>query len=526
MSRKYLNFGRSLAERTGITALLVGLATFLGAAAVDQFAGLPIPTIHDEFAYLLSADTFSEGRLTNPTHPHWQHFETFHVIHRPSYQAKYPPGQGLILALGTRLGHPVIGVWVSGAAMVAAVVWMLAAFVAAPWAVLGGVLVALKLGIASYWTHTYWGGALAATGGALLLGGVGRLWRESSSLRAGATAGLGATILSSTRPLEGLVLIVVAAGWVIWRVLRGRLSGRLLRRFALGMALVAALGLAMHGYYNYRVTGSPLTLPYQVYESQYALAPNFVIQPATPQDRDYRHAEIRRYHETWGLARHEEMRRPSRIPTVLLRKIVRLQAVMLGPGLLVLLVLAGVLKREPGGLAFVATATLLVTVLVTMGSYPHYLAPAVGPLYLLVVYGLWLLWSRRRSIMGRPLVLAVILLFLADAGFQIRRQLAKPAQPWAAQRQSILDGLLASAGRDLVFVEYGAEHNVHQEWVYNRASIDDAAVVWARSIGPSADRTLAAYFSDRKVWRLLVDEEARLEPWGHATSTAEPRSPH
>jgi hypothetical protein len=55
-------------------------------------------------------------------------------------------------------------------------------------------------------------------------------------------------------------------------------------------------------------------------------------------------------------------------------------------------------------------------------------------------------------------------------------------------------------------VHYGADHDIHREWVYNRADIDRAKVVWAREMSPAEDRELKSYFRDRKIW--VVDADA------------------
>ena len=44
------------------------------------------------------------------------------------------------------------------------------------------------------------------------------------------------------------------------------------------------------------------------------------------------------------------------------------------------------------------------------------------------------------------------------------------------------------------------------EWVYNRADIDRAMIIWARPMGPERDKDLAQYFSNRSLWLVEADE--------------------
>src|SRR4029077_7785143 len=181
------------------------------------------------------ADTFAHGRLANPPHPMWMSFETFHVNWFPTYSSMYPPAQGFVLAFGQVLGHPWLGVLLSDAAMCTAILWMLQAWMPARWAFLGAALVALKFGFSSYWMNSYWGGAVAAAGGTLMLGALPRILRFATtpSINPASTSaitknalllGLGIAILANSRPFEGLLLFLAAAGYLLYTVVQARPS--------------------------------------------------------------------------------------------------------------------------------------------------------------------------------------------------------------------------------------------------------------------------------------------------------------
>jgi hypothetical protein len=78
---------------------------------------------------------------------------------------------------------------------------------------------------------------------------------------------------------------------------------------------------------------------------------------------------------------------------------------------------------------------------------------------------------------------------------------------FAYRRARILADLRSSDERDLVVVRYSANHNYHQEWVYNDADIDSSPVVWAREMDQEQMTQLIDYYGDRRVWLLEADKE-------------------
>src|SRR5882724_7202046 len=310
-------FFRSLeqaASRFAARKRIAIIALFFSVIALRLLAlpllPVPVPGIHDEYSYLLMADTFAHGRLANPPHPMWMSFESFHVNWFPKYASMYPPAQGFALALGQILGHPWIGVLLSEAAMCAAILWMLQGWLPARWAFLGGALAALKLGIASYWMNSYWGGASAAMGGALVLGALPRIARRAK-IGDVVFLGLGILILANSRPYEGFLFCIPAALWFVWW-LAGKIKSPMPLRVRVGQVLLPLVAMllltaAFMGYYNCRLTGNPLLLPHVLNTRTYHTTGLFLwdhkkpeIHYANPQFEEFYNGwERNNYNNTW-----------------------------------------------------------------------------------------------------------------------------------------------------------------------------------------------------------------------------------
>jgi hypothetical protein len=531
------SFGR-LARRQALSVLLVGLAALGARAAVLPILPIADPTVHDEFSYLLAADTFARGRLANPPHPMWIHFETFHVIWHPTYASMYPPAQGLVLAAGQVIaGHPFWGMWIGVGLMCAAICWMLQGWLSPEWALLGGALAIVRYGIFSYWANSYWGGAVGAIGGALVLGAFPRILRFEYTSDA-LLMGLGLAILANSRPYEGLIFsLPVGIALFVWIFRKkGPSFWTATRRVVVPLSTVVILAALATGYYFWRVTGSPFHFPQQVDRENYASAPYFLWQ--SPRSEPiFNHEVIRDFYIGWELPKYEETRTAAGLIKSESEKIVKCGFFFLGPAL-ALPILAGIGSTRYG-LRWASLSSNTRFLLIVFGASVaglalevyfslHYAAPMTGLILALVLVAMRQLriWTWR----GRPIGLfitraSVLICLLVPAvrvassalhvpfhGENLETCCSSGRGNWF--REGIESELERKGKQNLVIVRYGASHNVVNEWVYNKADIDGSPVVWARDMGAEKNQELLEYFKDRQVWVVEPDENPpKLSPY-------------
>jgi hypothetical protein len=516
-----------IARRKRLSVALVGASTLLLRLAILPFCPIPLPFVQDDFSFLLAANTFAAGRLTNPTPAMWMHFESIQITMQPTYMSMYFPAQGLILAAGKVLfGNPWFGLLCVTSLMCAAFCWMLQAWLPPSWALLGGVLVILRIGLFSYWINTYsGGGSVAALGGALVLGALPRFIR-STRLRDSLLMALGLILLALSRPFEGL-LLSLPVGFVLMRWIffgkRRPTAAFVFRRAALSLTLIVA-ALAWLGYYDYRAFGNPLTLPYSVDRAQYAAAPYWIWQSPRPEPV-YRHKDIRDFYINVELASSNQLHTLHGFVSETfffkpLRALLFFSSFALLPPLIM-----GRRAFMDRRMRFLVVCVVLVVsgVMVETWLIPHYFAAITPAIYAL---GLQMMrhlrqWKPGAQPVGMAIQRFVILICFALAGLRLfaeplHFQLAKwPSGNWAAtwhgpgrlgvERKQIEDKLNQLPGGQLILVRYAPDHNSLDEWVYNPPDIDSSKIIWAHEMSPAENQEFFSYYKDRTVWLVQPD---------------------
>jgi hypothetical protein len=359
-------------------------------------------------------------------------------------------------------------------------------------------------------------------GGALVFGALRRVVRRPR-LHQALLMAVGLAILANSRPFEGLVVsLPVAATLLAWMIGKNGPAVRVsIGRVVLPMLLVLFLTVGAMAFYNLRVTGDPLRMPYLVHEATYFIAPLFLWQRPRPEPI-YHHKKIRHFHTDWALSYYkrvcsvEQCSLPSLVRHVVYR-VRRVWAFYIGLPLTVpLVMLPWVLRNNWQRFALLTCGVFMAAFLQTTWAHAVYAAPLTGLVLTLVLQAMrhLRLWRWRDRPVGRLIVQATLLIYVASFMLSFIQMVPiNPAHAWSLQRAHIVSQLNDDGGLHLVIVRYGPQFSP-DEWVYNEADIDGAKVVWAREMDKAQNRKLLEYFKDRRAWLLEVDTgEPKLVPY-------------
>lgn len=438
----------------------------------------------------------------------------------------YFPGRSFPLLVGMLLaGEAWIGVWLSFVAMCMAIVWMLRGWVSPSLALLGGVLVVLRLGLFSYWVNSYWGGAFTALGGMLILGALPRLLRRPDWTH-GVLMGLGAVILLTNRPFEGALLCLPIAVALV--VLMFRRHGPPMARTLVRVGLPAVAILAAGGWlmleHNRATTGDALTAPYTVNRQLYAVTPAFLVAPPVnglERGPDY----FRTFYE-WENGDYENRHHPLKMAWRATTKLYDVVNFYIG-WILIPAFLAGLWAYRRDWILLGTTTFFFAGFLLQTWGYAHYTAPIFPVLLILLMRGFAALrdWQPSGRALTRFMPVAVVLSLLIPFAslttgwpFIAYNHHNKTCCMFlnTSLRLDIIAQLKADPGRDIVLVASGERRNHRLPMIYNEPDIASADIIWVNLLDPASNAALLAHHAGRKVWELdwLSDGSPQLRRIG------------
>jgi len=287
------------------TLSLTPIAGQTDAVTEIRFYELP-PAYHDEFSYLLQARTFLAGRLSWPAmtvQPDL--FLQVHVLNRPTTACRYFPWTGFWMAPFVAMGHPWFGHWLAGAIACVFFHRCLCRLMEFRWAVVGGVLIAVSPGLATFsnllLAHHPTMMALAAFLWAFLR------FMDQFRVRDIVLAGVALSLAMLSRPMTAAGFALPFGIWLLVSMIRQQLRRNTRSsnvtwspvRALAGIGIPLLLGFGVLGLMNHAITGSWLKSAYQFYTDTWTPRhrygfDNANIDPALPESK------VLQWYDTWA----------------------------------------------------------------------------------------------------------------------------------------------------------------------------------------------------------------------------------
>lgn len=533
--------------KTWFLVLTFAVAGFLLPMFYGYIFGFPVAHVQDELSYTVAADTYAHGKLTNPTPAHFEHFEVAHVLMEPSYISKYPPLQGMFMALGQVVfGQQIFGVWLSCGFFAAALFWMLSVWTRREWAIVGAISAILFLGINSYWAQSYWGGMIAAAGGALFFGGFRRFFQDfkTSSIILMVFGGI---VLVNSRPFEGTVTMIPALIFLlVWFVRDRKIQfSQKIRRVVLPGLLVGGIAISAMCYQYYRVTGNPFTLPYSVHHAQYYPTPLFSFQPIN-HSATKGNPRIRQVFEKYTMPPILESMLEMGLPdSTVLRSVygfiylnLALPLFFFSPLLLLIFYFSVPMAIKKDRWFLLMAVTIIFTFLgISVGVWWdqfHYAAPLTAIFFLFLCEGFRSFFESGKD--KRQQIKILLTFFFMILGSVVYLQILmhsqmKMKEDFSADRILLTDSLANQTkvkiklpfratffkdemekivdklpDRYIAIVSYAPNFDFHDEIVFNKADIENAKMIWAHDLGEEKNKSLLDYYTNRKILHIKISD--------------------
>jgi len=241
-----------------------------GMRSVDEwFVDLP-PAYHDEYSYLLQAETFADGRLSWPAVPvRPDLFHQYHVLNEHRTASRYFPWTGAWIALFLETGRPVVGHWLAGA--LAAVFFFLSAIqmLRPKPALVAGMLIAVSPGLAVF-SNLLLAHHPTMLALSLFLWAMLHLLMTPSVLWS-IVAGIGLSLAMLGRPMTAAAFGLPWGLVFVWCWLRPPSDHWAAKRHRLVLAMATPLvaGFGVLALLNHEITGSYSRTAYQKYTDTY-----------------------------------------------------------------------------------------------------------------------------------------------------------------------------------------------------------------------------------------------------------------